>query len=74
MSPLTTAQTLTSMTAEGTRNVTGGQVITLNLRFNGVAFDPAALLAALKTLYGATKVYATTDTTAQGTYSLEVIA
>jgi hypothetical protein len=71
--PLTNAQTTTAMAADATRNVAGGQTVTVLLRFNGVSFVPADLFTALKSQYGATKVYALTDTTAQGAYSFEVI-
>jgi hypothetical protein len=61
------------MGADQTRNVAGGQTIHVELKFNGLSFVPANLLAALTTQYGAAKVFADTDTTAQGVYRFQII-
>lgn len=71
--PQTAAATVTSMGADATRNVAGGQTIHVELKFNGLAFSPAALLSALTTAYGAAKVFSDTDTTAQGVYRFQII-
>jgi hypothetical protein len=71
--PLSAAQTVTAMGADQTRNVAGRQVVTVELVYDGVSFVPANLLTALTTQYGAGKVFADTDTVAQGQYRLHIV-
>lgn len=53
--------------------VKGGRVVTVNLIFDGLAFNPANLFNALKTQYGATKVSSDRDAPARGHYSFRII-
>lgn len=71
--PLTAAATVTAMGAETTRNVVGGQNVHVELKYDGVSFVPANLLNALLVQYGAGKVVADTDTTAQGQYRFRIL-
>ena len=72
--PLTAAQLLTAMTAEADRNVRGGQTVNVMLRFDGLNFDPLALLTALRTQYGTTKVSTDKDTpVSNGVYQFTII-
>jgi hypothetical protein len=68
--PLTGAQTVTAMGALPTTaiasgsagsNEAGGPVVTVILKYKGVTFNPANLLAALTTQYGAGKVASSED-------------
>lgn len=61
---LTAAQLLTAMTAEADRNVKGGQQVHVHITYDGLNFDPLALLTAFRTQYGTTKVSSDKDTVA----------
>lgn len=65
--------TNTLMAAEPTVNVKGGFTVTVLLRYDGLAFNPANLFNALKTQYGATKVSSDRDATSRGHYSFRII-
>lgn len=74
MSPLDSTQTNTAMSAQPTRNVKGGHRVQINLIYDGVVFDPALLITALRAQYGATKVSSDKDSTAQDVYHFRIIA
>jgi hypothetical protein len=50
--PLTAAQTTTEMSAQPASNVAGGLPVHVDLIFDGVSFNAAALRAALDAAYG----------------------
>lgn len=70
---LSAAQTVTAMAAQPTVATTGGLRVTVDLLFDGKSFVPADLLTALLTQYGAGKVFADTDTTAEQVFRFRVI-
>lgn len=72
--PLTAANTETAFDNASTRNVKGGQIVVLNLRFNGVQVVPSDIFDALVTLYGSGKVTSTADTVSQGVWNLQIDA
>lgn len=53
--------------------VKGGRLVTVNLMFDGIAFNPANLFNALKTQYGATKVSSDRDSPSRGHYNFRII-
>jgi hypothetical protein len=66
--------TNTAMAAEAIQPlVKGGRVVSVNLIFDGIAFNPANLFNALKTQYGAAKVSSDRDSTARGSYTFRII-
>ena len=71
--PKTGAQTVTSMAAEPAQAVTGGLRIHVDLIYDGVAFNPANLLTALTTQYGAGKVSSDFDTTTHNAFAFRII-
>lgn len=73
MSPIGDPALTTAMGAQPTQSVTGGLRVTVDLIFDGLAFNPANLLAALKTQYGATKVSTDHDALGQNQYQFRII-
>lgn len=75
--PQTGTATRTDManrTLNPSRTVPGGQVITLNLILDGVAFEPEDLFDALETLYGSGKVRNEHEVAAGNVFHLRIVA
>ena len=53
--------------------VKGGRVVSVDLVFDGLAFNPANFFNALKTQYGATKVSSDRDSVGRGSYKFRII-